>query len=132
MNMLTFEGTSADDPRIIEWIADHQSELGRMAASWFSTIRKCGTDVTELLHDGYPTACIDEYPFAYVGVFKSHMNVGFFYGSELSDPTRLLEGSGKRMRHVKLGPGKEVDAVALKKLVSEAYLDVKQRIKREQ
>ena len=39
--------------------------------------------------------------FAYVNVFRDHVNVGFFHGAFLSDPAGLLEGTGKRMRHVK-------------------------------
>ena len=128
MSLLTFSGATENDPRIIEWIADHQDELGRIAAHWFRLIRQSGADVTELLHDGYPTACIDEFPFAYVGAFKSHVNVGFFYGAELSDPASLLEGSGKRMRHTKIKPGKEVDSIALAALIDQAYLDIKERI----
>ena len=127
-DMLTFTGLTEDDPRVMEWIADHQNELGRTAAEWFRLIRKSGSEVKELLHDGYLTACIGDYPFAYVGAFKSHVNVGFYYGAELPDPSSLLEGSGKRMRHVKVKPGKEIDVDALETLVAQAYLDIKERI----
>ena len=127
--MLTFSGSSTDDTRVMEWIADHQNELGIIAAHWFRLIRKSGTDVTELLHDGYPTACVGDYPFAYVGAFKAHVNVGFFYGAELPDPSGILEGSGKRMRHVKIKPGKEPDSISLETLVTEAYSDIKHRAK---
>ena len=78
MAMLTFTGSSDNDPLVLEWMADHQNELGIIAARWFKLIRQSGTDVTELLHDGYPTACVGDFPFAYVGAFKSHVNVGFF------------------------------------------------------
>ena len=128
MAMLTFTGSRENDPKVLEWIADHQNEPGRIAADWFKRIRQSGPDVTELLHDGYPTACVGDFPFAYVGAFKSHTNVGFFYGAELPDPAGLLEGKGVRMRHVKLRPGKPIDRTALEGLVSAAYLDVQQRI----
>jgi hypothetical protein len=39
-----------------------------------------------------------------------------------------LAGSGKRMRHVKLDPGREPDAAALSDLIDAAYLDVKVRL----
>ena len=35
------------------------------------------------------------------------------------------------MRHVKLTPGRDVDATALKKLVETAYTDMKRRLKAE-
>jgi hypothetical protein len=56
-----------------------------------------------------PTACSDDAAFGYVNAFKDHVNVGFFYGALLRDPAHLLEGTGKRMRHVKLRPGQDVE-----------------------
>lgn len=54
---------------------------------------------------------------------------GFFRGAELADPKGLLEGTGKFMRHVKLRPGRDVDAVALTKLIETAYTDMQRRLK---
>jgi hypothetical protein len=76
-----------------------------IAQAWFERLRACGPDVRELVHDGGPVACVDDAPFAYVRVFRPHVSIGFFYGSTLDDPARLLEGDGKRMRHTKLRPG---------------------------
>jgi hypothetical protein len=67
-------------------------------------------------------------PFGYVNSFKSHVNVGFFYGAVLEDPAGLLEGSGKRMRHVKLKPGSELNTAALSDLIDAAYLDIGVRL----
>ena len=52
-----------------------------------------------------------------------------FRGAELADPARLLEGTGKFMRHVKLRPDRDVDAEALMKLIETAYIDMKGRLK---
>jgi hypothetical protein len=78
--------------------------LGAIAHRWFGVMRKCGDEVRELLHDGCPVACLGDAPFGYVNVFTSHVNVGFFHGAALPDPARLLQGTGKYMRHVKLRP----------------------------
>jgi hypothetical protein len=94
-------------------------------------MRECGDDVRELLHDGHPTACVGDAAFGYVNAFTAHVNVGFFRGAELADPARLLEGTGKYMRHVKLRPEGGVDAMALTKLIDTAYADMKRRLKAE-
>jgi hypothetical protein len=91
-------------------------------------MRECGDDVRELMHDGCPVACIDDAPFGYVNSFASHVNVGFFYGALLDDPVGLLQGSGKRMRHVKLKPGAEINTAALRGLIDAAYVDIKARL----
>src|SRR5262249_55905903 len=98
------------------------------ARTWFAEIRSCGEDVTELLHDGHPTACVGDAAFAYVNVFTSHVNIGFFQGASLEDPARLLQGTGRFMRHVKARPGALPDAASLKQLIQAAYLDIKARI----
>jgi hypothetical protein len=110
---------------------DHPGELGAIAQRWFQLMRDCGDDVRELLHDGHPTACIGDAAFAYVNAFRAHVNVGFFRGAEIADPERLLEGTGRFMRHVKLRPDSDVDATALMKLIETAYIDMKGRLKAE-
>ena len=107
---------------------EHSGELGAIARRWFEVMRSCGDDVRELLHDGHPTACIGDAAFAYVNTFRAHVNVGFFRGAEIADPERLLEGTGKFMRHVKLRPESDVDAKALMRLIGTAYADMKRRL----
>jgi hypothetical protein len=103
-------------------------ELRSIAQRWFERVRQCGADVRELLHDGCPTACVEDAAFVYVNTFKSHVNLGFFCGVLLDDPAGILEGSGKRMRHVKLTPDREPDAAALGRLIDAAYRDIKARL----
>ena len=44
-------------------------------------------------------------PFAYVKAFTSAVNFGFWRGADLADADGRLEGTGDRMRHVKIrGP----------------------------
>ncbi|HEY2050206.1 MAG TPA: DUF1801 domain-containing protein, partial [Caulobacteraceae bacterium] len=76
-------------------------------------------------------ACAGDAAFGYVDAFSAHANVGFFFGAELDDPARLLEGAGKRMRHVKVRWGQEVDATALSELIAAAYRDIRLRLESE-
>ena len=125
---LRFNGAVARDPAIDAWMKEQAGELGAIAQQWFEAMRNCGDEVRELLHDGCPVACLGDVPFGYVNVFKSHVNVGFFRGAELPDPARILQGSGKMMRHVKLRPGSATDAASLSKLIETAYSDTKERV----
>ncbi len=126
-----FSSSVRRDPAIELWMREHAGELGAIAQRWFEVMRDCGDDVRELLHDGHPTACVTDAAFGYVNAFKAHVNVGFFRGAELTDPARLLEGTGKFMRHVKLRPERDVDAGALKKLIETAYTDMTECLKAE-
>ena len=128
MAILRFSGGVRRDPAIDVWLNDRPVALGSIARRWFGRMRACGRDVRELVHDGCPVACVEDAPFAYVNVFRAHASVGFFHGAELADPARLLEGSGKRMRHVKLRPDADVDSEALAALVAASYADIKRRL----
>lgn len=111
------------------WFAGPADPLRLVARPWFERMRACGPNVRELLHDGCPVACVDDAAFGYVNAFKAHASVGFFCGAMLSDPARLLEGAGKRMRHVKLRPGVALDEGALEDLIAEAYHDMLRRLR---
>jgi hypothetical protein len=126
--LLRFNGAMERDPGIEAWMQQHPGELGAIAREWFEVMRACGDEVRELVHDGCPVACLGDVPFAYVNVFTAHVNVGFFQGALLPDPARLLQGTGKFMRHVKLRPGTPVNAVALSTLIHTAYADMKTRV----
>ena len=129
--LMRFPSSVKRDQAIEAWMHEHSGVLGAIAQRWFEVMRGCGDDVQELLHDGHPTACVGDAAFGYVNAFKGHVNVGFFRGAEIANPEGLLEGTGKFMRHVKLGPDRAVDATALIKLIGTAYNDMKGRLKAE-
>jgi hypothetical protein len=126
--LFRLNGTLERDPAIDAWMKEHTGALGAIAREWFEVMRKCGDEVREVLHDGCPVACLGDAPFGYVNAFTSHVNVGFYQGAALLDPARLLQGAGKFMRHVKLRPGTEIDAAALRRLIEAAYSDIKARV----
>ncbi len=129
-DILRFPSAVAHDPAIDAWLGAQRDDLRPLVETWFVRMRQRGTDVRELMHDGCPTACVGDAAFGYVNAFRDHVNVGFFFGALLNDPTRLLEGTGKRGRHVKLRPGRAVEAAALAQLVDAAYVDVRARLRK--
>ena len=128
MDLLRFNCTIRRDPRIDAWFSDFPDPLRLMTRVWFERMRNCGADVREVLHDGCPTACVGDAAFGYVNAFKTHASVGFFRGAALADPAGLLEGEGRRMRHVKLRPGAALDEQALTDLIAAAYGDIRKRL----
>lgn len=126
--LFRIDGAIPRDPAIDAWLETRPEELGLIAKRWFRAMRECGDDVRETIHDGCPVACVEDAPFGYVNVFKAHVNVGFYNGADLPDPAGLLEGSGKRMRHVKIRPGVDVDATALGGLIHAAFAGIKARL----
>jgi hypothetical protein len=124
---MRFPSSVRRDQAVAAWFDRHTDALGVIARKWFEVMRDCGDDVTELLHDGQPTACIDDAAFGYVDALTDHINVGFFCGTALPDPAKLLQGTGKYMRHVKLRPDQPVNAAALRDLIHAASEDMRLR-----
>jgi hypothetical protein len=58
--------------------------------------------------------------FCYISAQKDDINLGFYYGAELPDPEKLLQGTGKLLRHVKIREPKTVRSRALRQLLKAA------------
>lgn len=70
-----------------------------------------------------PRKMIDGY--AYIMPFHSWVNLGFFQGASLTDPQGLLEGTGAKLRHIKLRTVDETEKPGVRALVEEAYAERK-------
>lgn len=125
--LFRFPTARRGDPAVAAWFA-HGDALRGLVEPWFERLRGCGADIRELIHDGRPTICAQDAAFAYVDAHAEHANIGFFFGAFLDDPGGLLEGAGKRMRHVKLRVDRMPDAAALEALLAAAYRDIRGRL----
>jgi hypothetical protein len=59
-------------------------------------------------------------PVAYVYSAPDHVQFGFFGGSALRDPSGLLEGEGKFVRHIKVRKRSDIDERAFETLLRQA------------
>jgi hypothetical protein len=127
--LFRFPEAATRDPAVEAWLASPHHDLRPLLARpCFERLRAAGPDVRELLHDGHPVACIGDAAFAYVDAFTAHVNLGFYQGADLPDPAGLLEGAGKRMRHVKIRWGETPNEPALEALIAAAYRDMAARL----
>jgi hypothetical protein len=124
----TLDGAKDRDPSVERWFSAPPSELRIVARKWFQEMRSAGPDVVEILHDGHPTASVGRLALGYVDTFSAHVNVGFFFGAVIGDPSGLLEGTGRFMRHVKIRPSDCGREAALRALIADAYADIKARL----
>ena len=58
--------------------------------------------------------------YAYIMPMRGYVNLGFYHGALLPDPKRLLEGTGKGLRHVKIRSLAEADRSPVRALVAAA------------
>jgi hypothetical protein len=67
--------------------------------------------------------------YAYISVQGSYVNLGFYHGASLRDPSGLLEGTGRRLRHVKIRDASSVRKAALAALLREAIGDRERHVR---
>jgi len=55
--------------------------------------------------------------YAYIMPMRGYINLGFYQGAVLADPERLLEGTGKGLRHAKIRSLAEANRPSIRALV---------------
>ncbi len=68
-----------------------------------------------------PRKMIDGY--AYILPHRAWVNLGFYQGASLPDPERLLEGTGAKMRHVKIRTLEDASRSDVRTLVEAALAE---------
>jgi hypothetical protein len=61
-------------------------------------------------------------PFAYIKEHSKTVNFGFWRGVDIDDPQGVLEGSGEKMRHVKLSGLDDIDEALFADFVKQAVM----------
>ncbi len=85
-------------------------------------------DANELIYNSYNALAIaysisdkQKDTFSHIAIYGGHVNLGFNRGAELKDPKRLLQGSGKSIRHFKVKSFNELQKTYITEILNEAY-----------
>ena len=100
----------------ISSLNDKQAEI---VSSVRQIVLKAAPDAEEAIKWAQPVYSSNG-PFAYIKAFKNSVNFGFWRGVDLKDPKDLLQGSGDKMRHVKLTSLEDIDTAAFSDFINQA------------
>jgi hypothetical protein len=108
---------------IVSKVSPHARQLAEQARSLIRAVYPAVVEVPwpkqRVIGYGVGPRKMSEH-FCYLSVSKDHINVGFMYGAELPDPAKLLEGSGKLLRHVRITQMDQLSNPALRELIEVA------------
>jgi hypothetical protein len=93
---VTMSKKSVDD-----YITGLDDWKGEIVSEIRSIIRDSAPEAKESIKWAQPVYEING-PFCYIKAFKKSVNFGFWRGIDINDPSGLLQGTGEKMRHVKL------------------------------
>src|SRR5262245_7492463 len=97
------------------WIERLKPEQREIAATFHRLVRSAAPSIESSLKWGMPFYTKDGM-LGGIMVAKKHVSLFFVKGARLEDPKKILTGSGKGMRAVRVTSSKEIPAAAVKAL----------------
>ena len=106
-------------------LGKYSPEVRELALKVRELIENLVPDAQEKVYSGWKTIGYSfdggmKGQFCAIGPQKAYVNLYFSHGTDLDDPEGLLEGTGKKIRHVKIKGSKDVQMKGLKLLVNAA------------
>jgi hypothetical protein len=105
------------------WIDAYVKKAGKLrgvAKAVRALVKKTGAGCEEYVSPWKIPAFDANGPLCVFVLGKEHLSLAFLQGAKLTDPEKLLEGTGKGVRHVKLRSVADVKRPGVKKLIAEA------------
>ncbi len=113
--------------RLASFIAKFRPEVARVAQAARAKIRKLLPGAVELVYDNYNALALAFGPtdrasdvILSIAVYPKWVSLFFARGAKLPDPSGVLRGSGRQIRHVVLEPLEVLDIVAVRALIKVA------------
>lgn len=107
------------DPAVESYVESAESDIRPILDSLLALVRETLPDAEESVKWGRPVFTLER-DVCYVAKARAHDSLGFYEGAEIDDPRGLLQGSGKKLRHVKVEVGAPVPEDELRKLLEGA------------
>jgi len=107
-------------------LAGVEPDLATIARRLRTIIRAVDVNTVETVRLGDHAATYGVGPkkmtdgYTYIMPMRGYINLGFYQGAVLPDPEKLLEGTGKGLRHVKIRSLAEANRRAVRALVARA------------
>jgi hypothetical protein len=113
--------------KLHEFLAPYGKEITQLALRARAAVLKQDPQAVELLYDA-SNAVVTAFSqtdrlkdaFCAVAVYRDYVNLGFNYGALLPDPKRRLQGSGARIRHIKIEKAGDLKAPEVIELIRQA------------
>ena len=117
--------------KLLDLLRTRDAALAELVLALREVVLEEAPEATELVHDvkyaialNYTCSGRLKDAFAHIVVYKAHCNLGFYRGAELSDPKKLLEGDGKRIRHLRIASHADMNRPHVRKFLREAIQTV--------
>ena len=98
----------AAEKTVDSWMSRLEPDQRPVAEAIRKLVLEADPDLSEAIKWGSPTY-EKQGRVCYLAATKSYVSLGFFNGAGLTDPHGRIEGTGKKMRHVKVRALGDID-----------------------
>lgn len=102
-----------------EYLKDQDKDKGVIVKELVTIVEKAAPKGESGIKWSQPVFWDDNGPFCFIKAHKNHVNIGFWRGAQLKDPKGLLEGTGDKMRHIKITNKQDIDKSAITDFVKQ-------------
>ena len=110
---------AADKKTVDSWMAELEPSIREIAQALREIILEAAPGITESIKWNTPNYAKGG-NVCYLAANKGHVNFGFFNGAGLPNPDGLIEGTGAKMRHIKVKSMEGIRPEVFASLVQEA------------
>lgn len=103
-----------------EYLADQLSTNRAIIRTLRTFVKRVAPGLKESVKWGNGCWVMGNAPVAYVYSAPDYVQFGFFRGSGLKDPHRILEGKGQYVRHIKVRKASDIDEDTFSALLRQA------------
>lgn len=107
-----------------EFLSNYPEEIRKISAELRNTARRAMPKAHEFLYYDAINYSLSDSPLGricYISPMQAQVTLGFLFGASLDDRHHLLQGIGKRARHVKIKTLEEARNPTLKELINAAW-----------
>ena len=101
------------------WLAERDPSIRPLCDALRRIIRGAAPQLEESIKWGNPVYTGNDNIF-YISTADTYASLGFFNGAILTDPQGRIEGTGKKMRHMKVRAVEDMDVEQIESWVKEA------------
>jgi hypothetical protein len=109
---------------IEEYLSSYAEEIRKISSELRKIAKNAMPRAHEFLYYDAINYSLDDSPLrrvCYISPLDKYVTLGFLFGAHLDDPHHLLQGSGKRARHIKIRTLRETRTSAVKELLKVAW-----------
>jgi hypothetical protein len=119
------------DRKLLSYLATYDPHVSNLTLALRDVVLEEAPEAIESIVKGYALAIGFSFTgkplkdgFCHVVTYSSHVNLGFNRGAHLPDPSRVLAGKGKSIRHITIRNQSELDRPCIRRYLQAAIEQV--------